>query len=106
MWYVECEIIILNPNQSNELFHRTEIVPSVLIWPSSAQRELGEINKWHLFKIALQQKLSYTTAYNEIFKKCLKYQVRKCMFIFNLYTQLHYQLNTESIRTEFLPHKS
>lgn len=67
VWYVECEIIILNPNQPNELFQRTEIVPSVLIWPSSAQRELGEINKWHLFKIALQQKLSYTTAYNEDF---------------------------------------
>lgn len=53
VWYVECETIILNPNQSNEVFQSTENVPSVLIWPSSAQRELGEINKWHLLKIAL-----------------------------------------------------
>lgn len=56
MCYVEYKTIILNPNQSNELFQRTEDVPSVLIWPSSAQRELGEINKWHLLKIALLQK--------------------------------------------------
>lgn len=51
MSHVECETRILNPDQSNELFQRTENVPSVLIWPSSAQREL-KINKWHLVKIA------------------------------------------------------
>lgn len=53
MWYVECETVVLNPNQSNELFQRTENVPSVLIWPSRAQREFGEINKWHSFRISL-----------------------------------------------------
>lgn len=40
VWYVECETIVLNPNQSNELFQRTEYVPSVLIWPPNSPQGL------------------------------------------------------------------
>jgi len=36
----------MNPNQSNEVFQRTEIVPSVLIWPSSAQKTFKRVEFW------------------------------------------------------------
>lgn len=62
--YVECELIVLNPNQSNELFQRTANVPSVLIWLSIAQGESADMNKWHLVKVTLQQELKFSIIYS------------------------------------------
>lgn len=62
--YVECEVIVLNPNQSNELFQRAANVPSVLIWPSIAQGESADVNKWHLVKVTLQQELKFSMVYS------------------------------------------
>lgn len=62
--YVECELIVLNPNQPNELFQRTANVPSVLIWPSIAQGESADMNKWHLVKVTLQQELKFSFVYS------------------------------------------
>lgn len=62
--YAECELIVLNPNQSNELFQRTANVPSVLIWPSIAQGESADMNKWHLVKVTLQQELKFNIVYS------------------------------------------
>lgn len=53
VWYVECETIVLNPDQSNELFQSTENVPSVLIWPPSSPEGIlekltnGILSKFH-----------------------------------------------------------
>lgn len=56
---VECEVMVLNPTQSNEVFQRTANVPSVLVWPSIAQREPADLSKWHL----LQQEAKFSIVY-------------------------------------------
>lgn len=61
---VECELIVLNPNQSNELFQRTANVPSVIIWPSIALGESADVSKWHLVKVTPQRELKFSIVYS------------------------------------------